>query len=244
MESHNPSSEVVAALCQQVDPLVLLIDAGGHVVMRYPCHNPRFPADVREAPSLQSFLSAPVCREWMRLVELSLRDAQGSATAIVILDGLAHQLVCVRRASTQTPDATSAVAWLCLLPWPVSSDEAAPAPRHVLTQHEWGHLEPLSRGQLDTLRHLTIGLGNDEIAKKVNRTKRAVEWHIRHLNQQLGASGRERLAMIGRDAGLHCFGDQAWRQILRTRPARRQVDDEETPEHADETADSQGSAVA
>jgi hypothetical protein len=53
MESHNPSSEVVAALCQQVDPLVLLIDAGGHVVMRYPCRNPRFPADVREAPSLQ-----------------------------------------------------------------------------------------------------------------------------------------------------------------------------------------------
>ena len=244
MESHNPSSEVVAALCQQVDPLVLLIDAGGHVVMRYPCRNPRFPADVREAPTLQSFLSAPVCREWMRLVELALRDAQGSATAIVILDGLAHQLVCVRRASTQTPDATSAVAWLCLLPWPVGSDEAAPAPRHVLTQHEWGHLEPLSRGQLDTLRHLTIGLGNEEIAKKVNRTKRAVEWHIRHLNQQLGASGRERLAMIGRDAGLHCFGDQAWQQILRTRPARRHVEGEETPDHAHETADSQGSAVA
>jgi hypothetical protein len=50
--------------------------------------------------------------------------------------------------------------------------------------------------------------------------------------------------MIGRDAGLHCFGDQAWQQILRTRPARRQVDDEEMPEHADEPADSQGSAVA
>jgi DNA-binding CsgD family transcriptional regulator len=102
----------------------------------------------------------------------------------------------------------------------------------------------LSRGQLDTLRHLTIGLGNEEIAKKVKRTKRAVEWHIRHLNQQLDASGRERLAMIGRDAGLHCFGDQAWQQILRTRPARRHIDDEETPEHAHEPADLQGSAVA
>ena len=48
-----------------------------------------------------------------------------------------------------------------------------------------------------------------------------MEWHIRSLNQQLGISGRERLAMIGRDAGLCCFSGCEWNSLLKTRPARR-----------------------
>ncbi|NBW90263.1 MAG: hypothetical protein EBR51_10265, partial [Gammaproteobacteria bacterium] len=53
------------------------------------------------------------------------------------------------------------------------------------------------------------------------RTKRAVEWHIRFLNETLQVHGRERLGMIGREAGLHLFADDDWKRMLKTRPARR-----------------------
>lgn len=119
----------------------------------------------------------------------------------------------------------SSVALVSLLPTVVCNGalhgSQPAAARTLLKAHEWGALEPLSRCQLDTLRNVTLGLGNEEIARKICRTKRAVEWHIRFLNQQLGVSGRERLAMIGRDAGLGCFTGCEWDALLKTRPARR-----------------------
>jgi hypothetical protein len=45
--------------------------------------------------------------------------------------------------------------------------------------------------------------------------------NIRFLHDTLGIRNRERLAMLGRDAGLHCFRDEEWLQVLKTRPARR-----------------------
>ena len=115
-------------------------------------------------------------------------------------------------------------ALLSLLPTALSANTCVVQPtgtRLLLKEHEWRPLETLSRCQLDTLRNVTMGMGNEEIAKKICRTKRAVEWHIRSLNQQLGISGRERLAMIGRDAGLCCFSGCEWSSLLKTRPARR-----------------------
>ena len=93
--------------------------------------------------------------------------------------------------------------------------------RQDMLHHEWGQLDCLSRGQLDTLRSVTQGFTNAEIARRACRTKRAIEWHIRFLNQLLGTEGREGLAAIGRDAGLCCFSDETWQQVLRTRPSRR-----------------------
>ena len=79
----------------------------------------------------------------------------------------------------------------------------------------------MSRGQLDTLRSVTLGFTNEQIAQRVHRTKRAIEWHIRFLNQLLGVRGREDLAAIGREAGLCCFTDETWSEVIRTRPSRR-----------------------
>lgn len=141
-----------------------------------------------------------------------------SVSAMVILNGRAHALTCIR---DQTPDA----GWIMLVPGLEHLHASETDTWLVSCHHDWGALEPLSRCQLDTLRNVTLGLTNDEIARKICRTKRAVEWHIRFLNQHLGATGRERLCVIGREAGLHRFSDGAWEQLLRTRPARRSSDD-------------------
>jgi DNA-binding NarL/FixJ family response regulator len=82
-------------------------------------------------------------------------------------------------------------------------------------------LEPLSRGQLTTLRAIASGMDNDGIAKAMHRTKRAVEWHIRSLYLTLSCGTREELGTIGRRAGLCRFNEDAWLRVLAARPARR-----------------------
>jgi DNA-binding CsgD family transcriptional regulator len=82
----------------------------------------------------------------------------------------------------------------------------------------------LSRCQLDTLRHITLGRANQQIANVMHRSKRAVEWHIRHIHRLLGASARESLARLGRHAGLDAFRESEWTAVLGTRPARRTLE--------------------
>ena len=217
LQSHTPPPTIAATLLEQLDPSLMLVDMHGEVLLRQGCGNPQIPEDLRTTRSLRAALSAPVLAEWQRMLHMA-RAARHMVRAVVIIDGHAHACTCMPQ------DAADAV-WLMLIPGlehlKPSDIETHVIPRH----HEWGRLESLSRCQLDTLRNVTLGLTNDEIARKICRTKRAVEWHIRFLNQQLGVSGRERLGMIGREAGLHRFGDRSWQQLLSTRPARRSLGD-------------------
>ena len=218
--SHATPPTVTAALFQQLDPLLLLLDLHGEVLRNHPCRNARVPEDLRNTRSLRAVLSAPVLASWQRMLH-AVGTSGRSTSAIVVFDGQAHACTCIPH---DEPDAV----WVMLVPGlehlrPSDTDACL-----ILRHHEWGRLESLSRCQLETLRNVTLGLTNDEIARKICRTKRAVEWHIRFLNQQLGSSGRERLGLIGREAGLHRFGDLAWQQLLGTRPARRSLSESVT----------------
>ena len=205
---------------QRIDPLILMVDLEGCVVDRIDCTNDRLAEDLRTAASLRSVLSTPVCDAWLGLVRDALARREGLAT-VAIIDGRGHAMV-VEPQLAPCPSAMIAI-------FPTTMCEGviglANGVRHeTLLQHEWGRLECLSRGQLDTLRSVTMGFSNAQIAQRVYRTKRAIEWHIRFLNQLLGVNGREELATIGRDAGLCCFSDEAWTCVLRERPTRRVLD--------------------
>lgn len=78
----------------------------------------------------------------------------------------------------------------------------------------WGTLDQLSRRQLEVLRLVTKGMGNDQIGASIGRTKRAVEWHIRGLFAKLKVSDRVFLHVIGMRAGLDDLPDDVWNQIL------------------------------
>jgi DNA-binding CsgD family transcriptional regulator len=222
MQLDQLNSTELASMLGRLDPLVMAVDAEGTILDRHICNNERVPLDMLDARSLRAVLSTEVCSEWLRMIRLAAVE-RSVASAIVILDGRGHEAVC----SPYTVDHGGLkleAALLSLLPTALCANAYVVQPtgtRLLLKAHEWGPLETLSRCQLDTLRNVTMGLSNDEIAKKICRTKRAVEWHIRYLNQQLGISGRERLAMIGRDAGLYCFSGCEWSSLLKTRPARR-----------------------
>lgn len=218
MELENCRTPELIPTVSRLDPLMLVVDHDGLIEDRRVSRSSRFPTDVAEARSLRSFLSAPVVREWLRLVRGAIND-QRSQAAIVILDGVAHEAVASPR--TEGPARSGRPAALLSLMPGVMEGAAQDLVRLTLTSHEWGPLEDLTRCQLDTLRHVSLGLSNMEIAGRIFRTKRAVEWHIRFLHDTLGIRNRERLAMTGRQAGLHCFEDGEWSQVLKTRPARR-----------------------
>ena len=224
MQTDQLGAATLASVLGCLDPLLLAVDTSGTILDRRICSDQRVPADLLHATTLRAVLSREVCQEWLRLVR-AVTIGQRMACAIVVLDGVGQEMVCAPLGA-KVPCAGPEVALLALLPLTARGDLLQPqAGRMTLKAHEWGPLESLSRCQMDTLRNVCMGLGNEQIARKICRTKRAVEWHIRFLNQQLGTCDREALALIGRDAGLHRFSDACWQQLLQTRPARRRCID-------------------
>lgn len=85
----------------------------------------------------------------------------------------------------------------------------------------WGLFDGLTDRELEVLRLLAMEMSNEAIATKLSRTKRAVEWHVRGLMQKLRTDSRVSLFRAGFEAGLHCVGDEDWREILKSRRALR-----------------------
>lgn len=217
MELKSLAVETLAKTMQRLDPLVLVVDLDGCVLDRIECLHDRLPVDLCRAESLASVLSAPVLADWHGLMRDALARRE-SLASMAILDGRGHAMVA---SPSEGPEALTVLA---IFPGTLCTGPSFPQGRlrsRPLLHHEWGPLDSLSRGQLDTLRSVTLGLTNDGIAQRVHRTKRAIEWHIRFLNQLLGVHGREDLAAIGRETGLCCFSDSTWSEVLGTRPSRR-----------------------
>ena len=226
MELQALATATLASIVRRLDPLVLRVDLNGRVIDRSDCMNDRLPTDLRCADALGAALSAPVLAEWRALLRESLARREGIGS-MAIIDGRGHAL------AISPSDGPGAIATIAIFPHTLCAGSHATdsAVRQVeLMNHEWGRLDCLSRGQLDTLRSVSLGFSNERIAVRVHRTKRAIEWHIRFLNQLLGVHGREELAAIGREAGLCCFSDEGWAQVLRTRPSRRDSGSPEMPE--------------
>lgn len=75
----------------------------------------------------------------------------------------------------------------------------------------------LSNLELTVLRLIAMSLTNKQIAARLCRTKRAVEWHTRNLLRKLGESSRIGLFRIAFDAGLNAFDDAHWEAIMAVR---------------------------
>lgn len=203
-----------------VAPFLLCCDAEGTITERVNLGESRVPPDIRNAASLRSCLSTPVRNEWMGLVSDCI-CRRVMMDAIVVLDGVAFDLSLMPAKDLEDHPRV----WISILPLASRSSAQGSLARCALKNHEWGHLDALSRCQLETLRLITRGLSNQQIAEHMHRSKRAVEWHIRHLHRLLSVCTREALARIGRTAAVDCFADDEWEHILNTRPARRSLEE-------------------
>lgn len=207
-------------LVLRVAPCLLCCDAEGLISERMNSAGSRVPRDIGTTDSLQTCLSKAVREEWLDLVRTCI-CAQTTLDAVVVLDGIAFDLSMMPAKDSRDRKRV----WISMIPLTGRSASGDTLARHALRNHEWGALDVLSRCQLDTLRFITLGLSNQQIAERMHRSKRAVEWHIRHIHRLLGASARDCLARLGRHAGLDSFTDAAWHAVLATRPARRTVEE-------------------
>lgn len=206
-------------LVVRVAPCLLCCDAEGEISERVNPATSLVPADIRNANSLRACLSKPLCDELLALVADCL-CRRVPMDMIVVLDGVAFDLTLLPAPELQDHRRI----WISILPLANRSASDGSVVRRTLQHHEWGVIEVLSSCQLDTLRSITLGLSNQQIAQRMHRSKRAVEWHIRHIHRLLGAGAREHLSRLGRHAGLDAFRDVEWEAVLGTRPSRRTLE--------------------
>lgn len=216
MTTEDPNLRAAMHLMQRVAPLVAESDGDGNLrAVQVPADAGAL-AGFRDAAHLRTALPAPVGHAWTNHVRAAMADRRIRA-ALAVLDGEAHEVWALPAPAASKATIVAFRGALENMPAPLAGN----CTFGVITDHVWGILEPLSRGQLTTLRAIACGLDNDGIAKTMHRTKRAVEWHIRSLYLTLSCETREQLAMIGRRAGLCRFADEAWLRVLAARPARR-----------------------
>lgn len=102
-----------------------------------------------------------------------------------------------------------------------SSRHAASTPGHaplwpfeLLDVPDWGKLAVLTLREKEVLRLIAMGLGNDQIAERIHRTKRAVEFHIKKLYEYLSCDRRTDLFRFGLYAGLAEIDEAHWSRML------------------------------
>lgn len=216
MLNDQPTQRAAELLMERIAPLVVESDGEGNLTNAHVPAEAGALAGFRGAAHLRSALPAPVGHAWTNHVRAALAERRVRG-ALAVLQGEAHEVWALPAPAAST---ATIVAFRGALEH-VPSALSAKCTLGVITEHVWGMLEPLSRGQLTTLRAIACGLDNEGIAKTMHRTKRAVEWHIRSLYLTLNCQTREQLAMVGRRAGLCRFADEAWLQVVAARPARR-----------------------
>jgi DNA-binding CsgD family transcriptional regulator len=212
--------QILVLIAARSRACLLQCDGVGRVLDRLAHPGSAVSRDIREAESLDACLSRQVRDEWIDLIREAI-CAGRCIESLVVLDGIGLELSVLPTDASPTRRA----AWLMLMPLGDAVTAGAHCHRRALRNHEWGRLDALSRCQLDTLRHVTNGQSNQQIADHMHRSKRAVEWHIRHLHRLLGAGTRECLARVGRAAGIDRFSDPEWADLLGTRPARRTLEE-------------------
>jgi DNA-binding CsgD family transcriptional regulator len=224
-------SNILTFLATRSRCCLLRSDGSGRICKRICAPDCPIPNDIQRTDSLDACLSRGVREEWIDLIRESICGNQ-TIESLVVLDGVGFELFLLPCAEATAERSV----WILLLPLTDSIAPVSGSRRRTLRSHEWGDLDALSRCQLDTLRHITKGRSNQQIADTMHRSKRAVEWHTRHLHRLLGASTRESMARLGRACGLDRFLNDEWNEILSTRPARRSLEEFARADGSDRSA--------
>jgi DNA-binding CsgD family transcriptional regulator len=95
---------------------------------------------------------------------------------------------------------------LTALDRPPDLDRSNGAQVVIAQSNDLGSLSVLTERELEVLAHLGEGLSTAEIAKRLYRSAKTVEWHRRSLGVKLGAANRVQLARIAIRAGLSHVG--------------------------------------
>ncbi|MGP1311077.1 MAG: LuxR C-terminal-related transcriptional regulator [Phycisphaerales bacterium] len=95
------------------------------------------------------------------------------------------------------------------------------------TAVDLGPLSALTEREMQVLRLIGLGLSTQEIADRLHRSKKTIEWHRVSLGSKLSVSNRVELARLALAAGLTWFDEDAITHLW------RHADREEAPAEAE-----------
>lgn len=85
----------------------------------------------------------------------------------------------------------------------------------------FGCWDRMTAVELEVFRHIGLELTNDEIARAMSRSRRAIEWHTRNLLRKLGVSTRLGVFCAAYGAGIGEFTTEEWAAIVANRKQAR-----------------------
>lgn len=230
----GPAAE--EALLSDVPACIWVVDRDGSVLRRNSKSGQLLLGHApRDTVTLAEYL-APACMdEWLNEVRACLDT--GHPVRIMGLQCGVFTTTTFRRC--QWPALTSAVCLIvCAHPSARphhAADDGSIMTSRIARTHDLGPLARLTARELELLMLITQGLSSAEIAAKLHRSIKTVEWHRGSVGAKLNARNRVDLALVGARAGLEALPPDVLHELIQT------LDQHRRPAPTSQSRDSNGS---
>lgn len=160
------------------------------------------PSSAEPEGTLARAVGAAMASEWVR----HARDAAARGAPVAIETAIGGRALVVTLRPFESPAGTRVLG---VIAPDVSLALARRAGITIVTgrTRDLGPLRSLTRRELEILGWIGEGLTSQQIAKRLSRSVKTVEWHRVSIGQKLGVKTRVELARLARDAGLHGHDD-------------------------------------
>ena len=192
---------VWAALVHDSPSVVMILTADGHIEYANPvaCAFLGLPASEVIGKGYATLFEENHAAE--RLTMLSHVARTGSPITIdAVVRGVSMRTVC----RPIPPSATARILLTSRIGPSVHEQPPHPESFPIMRARadDYGNLSTLTARELEILRLIGAGLSTAEIAKKLHRSVKTVEWHRVSLGNKLGVTNRVELARLAIAAGL------------------------------------------
>jgi DNA-binding CsgD family transcriptional regulator len=188
-----------SALIEDTNLPVVVVDTAGTIEFANPTAARIMGVEPGAAAGrpMRDFFSQEVVTERLGLI----RDAANSGRPIIVdgmIKGRLMRSVLRPMVSPGQPPRVLVVSRLAAAAGPAVAGENIVQAR----AHESGALASLTAREMEILKLIGVGLSTADIAKKLGRSVKTVEWHRVSLGDKLGVTNRVELARIAIAAGL------------------------------------------
>jgi PAS domain S-box-containing protein len=215
---------VWTALTNDTGAFVLVIDENGIVVCCNDLVNDQIGAEHAplEGKPVSAFCSEGVAQECAQMILLTIEQNR-PINMVGMCKGIATR-------SLTRPLPTSAGMPRCALkivrPLTQHDVEDVRSGQGVwikASSYDLGRLSVLTSRELEVLRLIGESMTTAEIADRLHRSVKTIEWHRVSLGSKLGAANRVELASIATNAGLQYLEDEMFAKICKLSVAEQAV---------------------
>jgi DNA-binding CsgD family transcriptional regulator len=172
--------------------------------------------------TLHEILPAQSADSRLALIRRALECEDGNPQiGLGATDGAWRRIVV--RALDRTPKSERALIVCAPLAESITmADLVGPKQAFCETSVDLGPLAVLTEREMQVLRLIGLGLSTQEIADRLHRSKKTIEWHRVSLGSKMNVTNRVELARMALNAGLTWFEEDAithiWRHADRKGP--------------------------